>query len=84
MTTLELSSTVSKSDLCYNCHATARYHLQNPFGVYFQDSVLGRVHKTWVQVSEDGSGNEMSLCNDYVVNGNVTLDHDMLYMSMSS
>lgn len=70
--------TVSRNDACSNCHATARFHLQNPFGIYFKDTPSGRYYWEWHTKASNSE-----VCEEYHVNSSYTLNHDMLYNHLS-
>jgi hypothetical protein len=81
--TLSLSSPTCPTDLCYNCHATAKFHLQNPFGVFYT-GIPGVSEITYHEWHNKPSGMNVQSCIDYHVSSSYVLDHDMLYMSMAS
>lgn len=71
--------TVSGSDSCANCFASARFHLQNPFGVYYtKDDTLK--YYEWHNRPADIT----MQCPEYMMSyNNHTLDHDTLFRYMS-
>lgn len=72
---------VSKSDLCSGCHASAQFHLRNPFGVYYI-GVPGHGPISYYEWHNKPVTRNVILCPEYV-NLGVTLDHDALFRALA-
>jgi hypothetical protein len=83
--TSAMLTAIKPEETCFNCSATAQFHLQNPFGVKWVKNYGQTSHYSWNNIPRDISG--VMSCPDYVViNDGVTrtYDHDTLFMYVMS
>lgn len=66
-------------EFCDGCGATAKLHLQNPFGVYYVDSDR-RYYFTWMNRP---SVSKLKMCEMFLTESSY-LDHDDLFRYVSS
>jgi hypothetical protein len=71
---------IKPDDPCMGCGASAKFHLQNPFGVRRSNSEFFPEYYGWNNVPRR---NPVSVCNEYVLLDGRHVDHDVLYMMIS-